>query len=98
MNQACHSGDKLPLNEQHACHGNSALCCVAPCLTGGGCRVLGGEHSRVPGVPWGCAGVQQGRGRAAWPLEAACCQDASQQTAVLRCWGSSVSVRRGCEL
>lgn len=98
MNQACHRGGKLLLNEQCACSANSASCCVAPCLTRRRCRVLGGgggENSRVPRVPWGCAGVQWGRGRAVWLLEAARCQDASQQTAVLRCWGSSISVRWG---
>lgn len=93
MNEACHGRGKSLLNEQRACCCNSAWCCIAPCLPHGGCGVLREEHSGVPGVPWGCAWVQPGSGRGAWLLEAARCQDASQQT--LRCWGSSISLRGG---
>lgn len=89
MNQACQCGGKSLLNEQRACPGNSAVCCIAPCLACGGCRVLGVGYGRVPGVPQGCAGVQRGRGRAGG------CRDAPQQAAVTRCWGSGVSARWG---
>lgn len=63
MNQACHRGGKLLLNEQRACSANSASCCVAPCLTHSGCRVLGGGAQLGPqgalGLCWGAAGKGQ---------------------------------------
>lgn len=65
MNQACHRGGKLLLNEQCACSANSASCCVAPCLTRRRCRVLGGGGGEQPGpqgalgLCWGAVGKGQ---------------------------------------
>lgn len=57
MNQACHRGGKLLLNEQCACSANSASCCVAPCLTRRRCRVLGGGGGGEQPGPQGALGL-----------------------------------------
>lgn len=60
MNQACHRGGKSLLNEQRACRGNSAPCCIAPRLLRSGAGEDG--EGRTAGSQ-GCAGAVLGRSR-----------------------------------